>query len=212
MAEHPTETSASIPIQALLDGKDRFLTFLEHRVGSRETAQDILQRAYLTGLEREQTLRDPERVVAWFYRLLRNAVVDHYRHVGAERRALERFGFEQASRDRVELKPERQICACITDLLPAVRAEYADLIREIELEGQEIATVASQRKITAHNARVRLHRARRALRKALLETCGVCTDPSLDCSCQGAGQMGQEPHVQSPPSDGDKLRSTECNE
>ena len=46
---------------------------------SRETAEDILQEAFGRALTRVDTLRDDESAVAWFYRLLRNAVIDHYR-------------------------------------------------------------------------------------------------------------------------------------
>lgn len=183
MVEGPENRSA-IPIQVLVNSQDRFLGFLEQRVDGRETARDILQRAYLTGLERQGTLRNPERVVAWFYRLLRNAIIDHYRHTGVESRALERFRLEQAGRVQPEPELERQICSCISDLIPSLRPEYAELIRDVDLAGQEIAQVAKRLQITANNARVRLFRARRALRRALIETCGVCAQHAcLDCGC-----------------------------
>ena len=120
----------------------------------------------------------------WFYRLLRNAVIDHYRHTGAEKRALERFGFEQALREPLEPELKRQICSCISDLIPALRPGYAELIREVDLGDKEIAEVAQRLGITSNNTRVRLFRARRALRMALIETCGVCAEHAcLDCSC-----------------------------
>lgn len=188
MTSQASVRTPSIPIQELVDSQDAFLGFLERRVDSRETARDILQRAYLTGLEKEQTLRDSGRVVPWFYRLLRNAVIDHYRHVGAEKRALERFGFEQAGKEQAEPELDRQICSCITGLIPSLRPEYADLLRRVDLGEEAIATVTESLGITPNNARVRLFRARRALRKALLETCGVCAEHScLDCSCQTHG-------------------------
>jgi len=39
-------------------------------------------------LDRTDTVRDPGAVIPWFYRLLRNAVIDHHRRRGAEDRAL----------------------------------------------------------------------------------------------------------------------------
>ncbi|MFQ5528118.1 MAG: RNA polymerase sigma factor [Thermoanaerobaculia bacterium] len=167
------ENASSVPIRTLVNSQDRFLSFLERRVKGREAARDILQRAYVIGLERQETLRDPERVVPWFYRVLRNAVIDHYRHEGAEKRALERLGAEQAVGNRLEPELERQICSCISDLIPELRPEYAQLIREVDLEEGEIAAIAERLRITPNNARVRLFRARRALRKALTESCGV---------------------------------------
>lgn len=63
----------------MLERRDDFLRFVEKRVDSRATAEDILQSAFVRGIEKESTLRDEESAVAWFYRLLRNAVIDHYR-------------------------------------------------------------------------------------------------------------------------------------
>ncbi len=184
---HPAETNPTVPIQALVESQEQFLNFLERRVDGRDTARDILQSAYLTGLEREGTLRDQDKVVPWFYRLLRNAVIDHYRHAGAEKRALERFGFEQAASSQLEPELESEICTCISGLIPVLRPEYQQLIHEIDLGGEEIAKVAGRLGITANNARVRLFRARRALRRALIESCGVCAEHAcLDCDCRAA--------------------------
>jgi len=66
-------------IQRLVDSHRQFLSFLEKRVESRAVAEDILQSAFVRGLERGGELRDEESAVAWFYRVLRNAVIDHYR-------------------------------------------------------------------------------------------------------------------------------------
>ncbi len=79
-------------MQALVDNHRQFLAFLERRVESRADAEDILQDAFVRGLEKGGQLRDGESAVAWFYRLLRNAVVDHYRRRGAAGRALGRGG------------------------------------------------------------------------------------------------------------------------
>ncbi len=188
MSPSEEEHAPSVAMQALLDSHERFLRFLERRLASREAARDVLQGAYLAGLEKEDTLRDAERVVPWFYRLLRNAVVDHYRHLGVERSALRRFGFEQTGPGQLEPEIEGQICACVSDLIPELRPEYAELLREIDLGEEEIATVAEKLGITPNNARVRLFRARRALQKALISSCGVCAEHScLDCSCRARG-------------------------
>ena len=70
-------------LKALVDNHRRFLAVLEKRVGSREVAEDILQDGFVRALERAGDVRDEGSIVAWFYRLLRNAVTDHFRHQGA---------------------------------------------------------------------------------------------------------------------------------
>src|SRR4249920_3664113 len=93
----PSESSGSLSpaaIQRLVDSHRQFLSFLQRRVESREVAEDILQSAFVRGLERGAEVRDEESAVAWFYRVLRNATIDHYRHRGSTDRALEGWARE----------------------------------------------------------------------------------------------------------------------
>src|SRR5688500_19058895 len=89
LEEAPTPPADPAVVAALLENHRRFLAFLQKRVGSREDAEDILQAALVRGLARAGEIRDDERAVAWFYRVLRNAVIDHWRARGARDRALE---------------------------------------------------------------------------------------------------------------------------
>src|SRR5580704_11126357 len=77
--------------------RKQFLNFLLRRVDSLSTAEDILQSAYTRALEQSPNLRNEESAVAWFYRILRNAVIDYYRHRAAEDRALELLAQEVAT-------------------------------------------------------------------------------------------------------------------
>ncbi len=81
-------------LEVLVENHRAFLRFLERRVGSKETAEDLLQDAFGRAVTHLNTLRDGESAVAWFYRLLRNAVIDHYRRRAAQAGALERFAAE----------------------------------------------------------------------------------------------------------------------
>jgi len=88
------EPAAPEALRALTENHRAFLSFLEHRVGDRATAEDILQDAFVRGMERLGQLWEGESAVAWFYRLLRNAVVDHYRRRASSNRRLEAFAAE----------------------------------------------------------------------------------------------------------------------
>src|ERR1700693_1432046 len=90
--EETTSKSLSPQAIAQLVGSHReFLAFLERRVESRAVAEDILQSAFARGLEHGAGVQD-EKVVAWFYRVLRNAVIDHYRHRSSSAKAMEVWG------------------------------------------------------------------------------------------------------------------------
>lgn len=170
-------------LKALVDNHQRFLAFLERRTGSRDAAEDILQDGFVRALERVDSVRDEESAVAWFYRLLRNALVDHARRRGAEDRALAVAATEtQTAEDDPQLR--ETVCACVRDLIETLKPEYATALRRVELEDARVDAFARETGITATNAAVRLHRAREALRRRVLESCGTCVIHGCrDCEC-----------------------------
>jgi len=182
------QTSAEQPepavVAAWVENHRRFLAFLERRVESRAAAEEILQEAFVRGLEQAGEIRDDERAVAWFFRLLRNAVIDHYRARGAEARGLEALARELADASEPPPEVEAALCRCFEALLPALRPEYSEILRRVDLEGNRPADFAREAGLTANNAMVRLHRARKALRADLQRSCRTCADHGcLDCSC-----------------------------
>lgn len=184
MAATCARTAESGAVTALAQNHRQFLVFLERRVGNRETAEDILQAAFVRGCERADDLRDQDRAVAWFYRILRRAVVDHWRSRAAERRGAEAFVREL--RDAVEPAPELagELCRCFEPLLGTLKPEYEEILRRVDLEEVRPVDFAVEAGITANNAMVRLHRARRALREQMSLSCRTCAERGcLDCSC-----------------------------
>lgn len=175
----------------LLDRRAAFLSFVQRRVGDRALAEDILQSAYVRALERSTTVRAQESAVAWFYSVLRHAIIDHFRSHASENKALDRWGRElEAGSHAAENSMEDAFtkglaCDCISTLLPTLRPAYAEALREIDLAEQPLPDFAARHGITPGNAAVRLHRARTALRRELASVCGLCSlHACLDCTCK----------------------------
>jgi RNA polymerase sigma factor (sigma-70 family) len=168
----------------LLDNHARFLGFLERRVGSREEAEDILQEAFVKSLDHTPSLRSSASATAWFYRVLRNAITDHFRRQGSRGRALDRFAAETEVATEPDSELEAVVCACVVSLLETLKPEYGAAIRRVDLDGISVRYYAEEAGITPGNAGVRLHRAREALRRQLARSCGTClTHGCLDCRC-----------------------------
>jgi len=182
----PAEAAPSAAVVDKLVGSHReFLRFLERKVGSRAIAEDILQEAFVKSVERADTLRDGESAVAWFYRMLRNAVIDHHRRRGAAERALAQFAQELDA----ELEPAAEmngvVCACVRSLSATLKPEYAEALERIEVDGVTVQGYAAEIGIQPNNAAVRVHRARAALRERVKVSCGTCADHGcLDCTCK----------------------------
>lgn len=198
------ETSAGTPsstIEALLRGKRKFLAFVEKRVGSRAVAEDIVQDALVRGIERagklDAELKTEERAAAWFFRVLRNAVTDYYRHQAVEQRASsawardwERMALQNAGQSAgqhaaLSAEEHHEVCGCFREFLELLKPEYRRAIEAVELGEASLRQFSEAEGISQSNAAVRVHRARLALRKQIVLACATCAEHGcLDCNCK----------------------------
>ena len=186
---HLMETNAEAPlspevVSALVTNHREFLAFLQKRLGDRALAEDILQEAFVRGLHKLGTLEQDESATAWFYRILRNAVIDHHRRRSSADRKLEAFAQELERYVEPEAEVRRAVCRCVGELATTLKPEYAEALRRVEVDGMTVKDYAAEAGITSNNAAVRVFRAREALRKQVTRSCGTCADHGcLDCTC-----------------------------
>ena len=171
---------------ALVHQHGLFLSFLNKRLRSREEAEDILAAAYLKGMRKSASIRNREDITAWFFRLLRNVLTDHWRKQASQARAMKGYASEaKLNTPEQDVELEKNICACVKALVKTIKPEYAEAIRKVDLGNSKIVDFARKSGISPGNAAVRVHRARRSLKKRLLETCGACAKHGcLDCTCR----------------------------
>jgi RNA polymerase sigma factor (sigma-70 family) len=183
-------------VALLVEHHRAFRAFLEKRVGRRDVAEDLLQEAFARGLHRLPSFESEESAVAWFYRVLRNAVVDHHRRGGATDRALSAFARDLEQHVDPALDTRNAVCRCVALLSDTLKPEYAQALRRVDVEGLSVRDFAAEAGITATNAGVRLFRAREALRKRVVRSCGTCAEHCcVDCTCgtPGGGGCGDAP-------------------
>lgn len=188
--ETPEESAPIEDIAAALVANHRdFLAFVEKRVGNRAVAEEILQDAFVRSMAKLDTVRDS--AIGWFYRVLRNAIIDHYRRSAAAERRHDAYVQEQQAAESDSDSDEelhRVVCKCVAQLADTLKSEYATALRRVEIEGISVKDYADEAGISSSNAGVRIFRAREALRKQVARSCGTCaTHGCVDCTCdQGA--------------------------
>jgi RNA polymerase sigma-70 factor (ECF subfamily) len=184
ISHHESATSESTEaIDRIMGHHAKFLGFLTSRVEDDAVAEDILQSTYIKAIEHGSEIRDDESTVAWFYRILRNAVTDHYRKGSARTKAHETY--TAALPDTFELEFAETACACIGDVIRDLKDDYREAIEQVDLGGMSVESFAQSQKTNANNASVRLHRARKAVAKKLIAVCGACAEHRcLDCTCR----------------------------
>ena len=179
--------AGSAPLETLLENHRAFLRYLERRVGDRALAEDILQDAFAKVVARPEQAPTDEAIVPWFYRTLRNAAVDQFRRRGAADRAYEAFARELETHETPSTDMETEICACVSRLAATLKPEYAEALQAIEVTGLPVKAYAEQKGLSSSNAAVRVFRAREALKKRVIESCGACAEHGcLNCTCKRA--------------------------
>lgn len=174
--------------KALSNNRDLFLGFLIKRLGSRIDAEDVLQEFCIRVLSRTDQLRDAERMDAWLFSILRSTLTDHFRKSSRHKRIADAYRREPQVLAEHPDEQMTQFCTCVTGLVSDLRPGDAELIRRIDFGEDDRATVANDHGLTRGALGVRLHRARTALREALLRHCGPCCQTGLDdCYCAPQG-------------------------
>lgn len=185
MEDHAAEVPEGAT-RILLENHRAFLRYLESKVGDRGLAEDILQDAFTRNLGRLSSLSE-DAIVPWFYRTLRNAVIDQYRRKGAATRALEAFAREVETQAAAPPDVAAEICACVNRLAATLKPEYAEALAAVDVGGLPVKTYAERHHISPNNAGVRIFRAREALRKRVVQSCGTCAEHGcMDCTCGSA--------------------------
>lgn len=169
---------------SLLAARETFLAFLVRRLGDRATAEDILQDAYARSVTQAASLRQDESARAWFYRILRNAVIDHRRRDASRGRALDALAAELDEPAEPPPALASATCQCVSRVVATMKPEYTTALREVTVAGRSVKDFAADQGITANNAAVRVFRARESLRAGVRACCGACADDGCsDCTC-----------------------------
>ena len=118
-------------LETLAGERARYVAFVAKHVGSRALAEDIVQQAFVKSLERGDTIRREESVVAWFYRMLRNAMIDYYRQRASSERAAESLSREWETHQEPDDVFKGEICKCVAGLLESIKPEYRQAIETV---------------------------------------------------------------------------------
>lgn len=185
MQDVSAQSLPPVAMARLIDHRAQFLNFLTKRVGSTAIAEDILQSAFVKAVKKGGQVHDEDNAVAWFYRTLRNAVIDYYRHRASAERALAEFARELETSESVAAPLMNEVCRCVSGIAETLKPEYRQALQIIDIEEGRLADLAARAGISQDNAAARIHRARRALRAQVTATCGLCAQHGcMNCTCR----------------------------
>ncbi|MGD9496274.1 MAG: RNA polymerase sigma factor [Armatimonadota bacterium] len=147
--------------------QDRLLYYLRRLVDSEDDAWDVLQQTRLGVFRGIRSMRDPERLVPWLYRIARNTAARHLRH---------RLVDDGTQDDSIDLDtvegPEDPPVAdgiAVHEELGTLSVAHREVLVLHFLEDLSVAEIAEIVGVPAGTVKSRLHYARRRLRDALGE-------------------------------------------
>ena len=138
--------------------------------GSPDEAAELVQRALVQGFKKLHTCREPERAGAWLFRILANLCKDHVR--SPRRRDVPLAAVASAlpsDADPASDAADAEIRARVWSALDALTPEQREAFVLKHVEGRSYEEIAAVMDLSVASLKMRVHRAREALRGLLEE-------------------------------------------
>ena len=150
--------------------ESRLFHFLCQKMRSREDAQDMAQTVLITAWQRIGQYRTKAKFATWLYTIARNMVISHYRKHGRVHLCALGCAGEKLVETRTpadEISTEEEHDALWRMARAALRNNAYDVLWFKYQEGLTIVEIATLMKRSNTAVKVMLHRARKALGRAL---------------------------------------------
>lgn len=161
---------------------DRIYRYVLGLVKSPAEAEDLTQDTFLRAYRHGDSLRDPEAVRGWLYRIATHMCLDRLR----QRKPLISLDSEE-DEDRVEppvsnspspleISERKETSACIQRCLDFLPDKYRAVILLHEAHSLTAPEIADLLGVTLTTVKIRLHRARRQLQRVMERGCAISND------------------------------------
>jgi RNA polymerase sigma-70 factor (ECF subfamily) len=166
----------------------RVRKFILASVKNESVADDLTQETFIRVQENLKTVREPEKVSSWIFRIAYHLCQDHFR-VLKKSPTLEEIhdGLVNLEETSVQKKLEQgEMSQCVRDklsLLPETQRSIIIFAEIMDFSLQEIADILG---LTLENVKVRLHRARKKFKAILEKECTFERDERNVLVCEPA--------------------------
>ena len=167
----------------------RVRSYLRKFVDTAE-AEDLAQEVFLKVHQGVEGFRGQCKVSTWIFQITTHAALDRLKSPHnplANRKWIQASGPdefpEQAAPSHEQLSLHAEMCSCIRGLVDELPVDFRTIIHLSELKELRISEIAQILDITPGTAKIRLHRARRALRERMEADCRILLDERAEIQC-----------------------------
>ena len=169
---------------------DRIYRYLLRFVRNPAEAEDLTQETFLRAYRRGDSLRDPEAVRGWLYRIATHAALDRLRQrkshpaMDSEEAVGRLASAISASPSMLEVVERKETSACVQRCLDYLPDHYRAVILLHEAHGLTASEIATLLGASLFTVKIRLHRARRKLQQVMQRGCAISNDSQGFPACQ----------------------------
>lgn len=161
---------------------DRIYRYVLHLVPDPAEAEDLTQETFLRAHRRLESLRDLGAVRSWLYRIATHVCLDRLRQrkpqisLDSEEGARRVASIASVSPSALKAAERKETSECVQRCLQFLPDRYRALLLMHEVYSLTAAEMASLLDVNLSTAKMRLHRARRALEMVMECGCAVSND------------------------------------
>lgn len=167
----------------------RILRYLTRMVGVQD-AEDLAQEVFIRAAKAYDDFRHEAKIETWLYRIATHVAVDRLRGTASRRETLLGQELDEVAADgretvsTLEEKTLRRAAnECIRNVIYGLPENYRTPLILSELEGFTNREIAEILDVSLDTVKIRLHRAKEQLRKALLDACQFSRDERNELTC-----------------------------
>ena len=176
----------------------RILRYLTRMVGAQD-AEDLAQEVFIRAAKAYDGFRHEAKIETWLYRIATHVAVDRLRGTASRRETMlgEELGEvaedgREAGSTLEEKTLRRAANECIRNVIYGLPENYRTPLILSELEGFTNREIAEILEVSLDTVKIRLHRAKDRLKKALLDACQFSRDERNELTCDPL-QSGEDP-------------------
>ena len=167
----------------------RILRYLTRMVGAQD-AEDLAQEVFIRAAKAYEDFRHEAKIETWLYRIATHVAVDRLRGTASRRETLLGQELDEVAADgretvsSLEEKTLRRAAnECIRNVIYGLPENYRTPLILSELEGFTNREIAEILDVSLDTVKIRLHRAKEQLKKALLDACQFSRDERNELTC-----------------------------
>ena len=177
MSDSPSEKPSFEDVAETLSGP--LQRYLERMVGNRATADDLLQETLLRIARGLPNFEGRSSVKTWAFSIATRIATDYFRRPETRARIVDVDQAQELSASE-ELVEGRLVIdemnSCVRDVIESLPEDYRAALVLHDLEGLTAAATAEASGCSLATAKIRIHRARSRLKKALQSECDFYRD------------------------------------